>query len=330
MRRISLLYAAALALVISTACGLDKTSVPDGFTGPSEFGISLTMTASPELLARDGASQSTVAITARDSAGNTIANRGIRIFASTGRLSANEVTTGSNGVATVQYTAPGINDDVTVATISAAPTGNDIANFVPRRLDIALLGPSIPVAAFTWTPQSPAQFALTTFDGSGTTVGGRPCGSACTYEWNFGGEATATGIFETHRFQEQGTYRVTLTVTTSDGASASASNNVTVAAGVAPSGRIRFSPASPCVGQTVFFNASESSAANGAEVEEYEWDFGNGTFGASSPNSTTSVTYSAAGSYTVLLTVTDSNGLRTTATTTVTVRGLTGTPPSCS
>jgi len=318
MRRIYLSLFTAAALVASTACGIDKTTAP-GMSGPSEFGTSLVLTASPELLPRDGVSQSTIAITVRDSSGNLLANRSLRVGASAGRLSASEVTTGSGGIATVLYTAPSVNEDVNLVTIQAAPVGNDWANSVPRSVDVRVVGPSIPVPAFTWIPQSPTQFALTSFDASGTKVGGVACGSACTYAWNFGGEDTATGQFVTHRFHEQATYPVTLLVTTAAGASASVTNNVTVGAGVNPSGRIRFSPTSPCTNQTVFFNASESTAANGAEVAEYEWDFGNGS-AVTTTTATANTTYVGAGTYTVLLTVVDSNGLRGTVSTPVTVR----------
>jgi PKD repeat protein len=328
MRRIFLLCAATLALLASTACGLEKTSTPDGYSGPSEFGISLTMTASPELLPRDGVSQSLVAIMVRDSSGNPIANRAVRVSASAGRLSAGEVTSGTNGVATVTFTAPGANEDVDLATILVAPSGTDWASSMPRALEIRIVGASIPVPSFVWTPVAPARFALTAFDASATTVGATRCGAACTYAWDFNGEASASGQSVTYRFQNEGTYRVTLTVTTPNGTWATASNNVTVGAGVRPTAVIRVSPASPCVDQAIFFNASESTAASGAEIAEYEWDFGDGTT-QSTASSTASQTYSRTGTYTVLLTVFDSNGLRGSATVAVVVRGPTtsGTPP---
>jgi PKD repeat protein len=329
MRRIHLSLFAAAALIASTACGIDKTSAP-GMSGPSEFGTSLLLTASPELLPRDGVSQSLIAITVRDSTGAPLANRLIRVAASAGRLSAAETTTGSTGVATVQYTAPGVNEDVNLVTVSAAPAGNDWANSVARHVDVRIVGPSIPTPSFTWTPTAPARFALTLFDGSGTRVGGKACGASCAFTWTFSGEGTETGQTVSHRFQEEGTYPVTLTVATADGASASVTNNVTVGPGVNPTARVRFSPVSPCTNQSVFFNASESTAANGADVAEYEWDFGNGTPITRTATATTSTTYTAAGAHTVLVTVIDSNGLRATVSTNVTVRAPVAPATSCS
>jgi len=327
MRRNVLRFATTLALLASTACGLEKTATPDGYSGPSEFGLSLTMAASPDLLPRDGRSQSIVTVMVRDSSGNPKANQTVRVWSTAGRLSASEVTSGSTGAAMVVYTAPGLNEDVNGATISAVPAGSDFANAAPRFVEIGLVGSSLPVPSFVWTPASPARFAQTGFDASATTVGGTRCGTACTYAWDFSGEATATGTFVTYRFQNEGTYRVTLTVTTPDGTSASVSNNVTVTAGVRPTAVIRFSPTSPCIDATVFFNASESTGANGAAIEEYQWDFGNGTV-QHTLSSTTEMAYSVSGTYVVLVTVVDSNGLRSSASVNVTVRPRTGTPPA--
>jgi PKD repeat protein len=319
MRRNFLLFTATLALLASTACGLEKTPTPGSYNGPSEFGLALTMTASPDILPRDGRSQSIIAITLRDSSGKPVPNQTVRLWTSSGQLSAGEVTSNSNGVSTVVYTAPGVNEDVDGATISAVPVGTDFGNSVARYVSIGFVGSSIPVPSFVWTPLSPVRFALVSLDASATTIGGNRCGSACTYSWDFSGEATATGEFVPYRFQNEGTYRVTLTVTAPNGTSASASNSVTVTAGTRPTPILRFSPASPCATQQVFFNASESTAANGAEIAGYEWDFGDGTT-LSTEAATATNTYARAGTYTVLVTVIDSNGLRASATASVVVR----------
>lgn len=329
MRRIFKLFALALALLAGTGCGIDKTPTPDGFSGPSEFGIALTMAASPELLPRDGASQSVIAITLRDTSGNPIGNRAVRVAASAGRLAATEVTTGSNGVATVLFTAPGVNEDVQLVTIQAAPSGTDWAVSVPRSVEVRIVGAAMPVPRFNVTPAADlARFQLALFDATATTAsaGGPRCGTDCTFAWDFGGEATATGESVSYRFREERTYLVTLTVTTrSGGTSASTSKTVTVGAGTLPTAALRISPTSPCINQTVFLNASESKAANGAEIREYQWDLGNGTrFTAES--ATSDVSFPVTGSYTVLLTVVDSNGLRGSTTGTVTVRGPTTAP----
>src|SRR5687768_7443543 len=70
-------YALRLALCVtagalSVACGIDKATAP-ALTGPSEFGLSVTMSANPDHLPRDGASQSTVTLTVRDENGRPLA-----------------------------------------------------------------------------------------------------------------------------------------------------------------------------------------------------------------------------------------------------------------
>lgn len=65
------------------------------------------------------------------------------------------------------------------------------------------------------------------------------------------------------------------------------------------------------------FNGSTSTAAGGATVASYQWDFGDGSPRATGVNA--SHTYAAAGTYTVSLTVTDSRGAMNTVTAPVAV-----------
>jgi PKD repeat protein len=65
-----------------------------------------------------------------------------------------------------------------------------------------------------------------------------------------------------------------------------------------------YSPENPVVNQTITFNASSSYDPDGT-IENYEWDFGDGTNGG---GEIVNYSYCAAGNYTVNLTVTDDNG----------------------
>lgn len=69
------------------------------------------------------------------------------------------------------------------------------------------------------------------------------------------------------------------------------------------------------LGQSVTFDGSGSNDSDGA-ITSYAWDFGDGTNGV---GVTANHTYGAAGSYTVVLTVTDDDGATGTATTSVEV-----------
>ena len=64
---------AALTLVSVAACIQDGAE-PGAFSGPSELGLSLALTASPDRLPLDGASQSVIGVHARDENGNNVAN----------------------------------------------------------------------------------------------------------------------------------------------------------------------------------------------------------------------------------------------------------------
>jgi len=98
-----------------------------------------------------------------------------------------------------------------------------------------------------------------------------------------------------------------LTVTDSNGLSDTTTSQVTVtAANVPPSANIESNTASGNAPLAVNFNGAASSAVGPATITSYLWEFGNGE-SATSANAST--TYTAAGTYIVSLTVTDSNGL---------------------
>lgn len=81
-----------------------------------------------------------------------------------------------------------------------------------------------------------------------------------------------------------------------------------------PVARFTYSPESPRIGETVTFDASESFDPEGTIVE-YAWDFD----GMSATDMIVNYTYSAEGTFTITLTVTDDDGLTDTATADITV-----------
>ena len=62
------LASAALAACMGAGCGLSEQDRPPA-AGPSEFGQSISVAASPDRISQDGVSQSTVQVTVRDSQG---------------------------------------------------------------------------------------------------------------------------------------------------------------------------------------------------------------------------------------------------------------------
>ncbi len=117
-----------------------------------------------------------------------------------------------------------------------------------------------------------------------------------SYEWNFGDGGTSTQANPSHTYTAAGSYTVSLKVTNAYG-----SETVTGSVNFAP--RAAFTPASKVIqlGQAVAF----SNTSTGTAPLSYQWDFGDGT---SSTQASPSHTYTAAGSYTVKMTVTNAYG----------------------
>ena len=332
MRHISTACAGLLAAAVTLAGCTMKKDEPPPLAGPSEFSTSVAITISPDVLSQDGASQSVVTVNARDSNGQPLRNVALRaeiIVNGTpqdfGSLSARTIVTGTDGRATLVYTAPpspaAAVDAFTIVDIGITPIGNDFGNSTMRVASLRLvpttivLPPDGLVPRFTFTPSTPQDHGTILFDASTSQApSNNPIAS---YNWNFGDGRTASGRTVSHEYSGPGTYIVQLTVVDSYGRSASTSQSLAVTAGVNPTATFAFSPSDPIPGSTVFFNASASRAAPGRTIVSYEWDFGDG---ASGSGVTASRRYPLAGSYTVTLVVTDDAGRRGVASQTVPVK----------
>jgi len=132
-----------------------------------------------------------------------------------------------------------------------------------------------------------------------------PDGSVVSYFWDFGDGTNASGVVVEHAYTDDGNYTVTLTITDDDGATASASTTKT-ALNQNPSSQFTYSPDSPIAGETVIFDASNSSDTDGYIVD-YTWNFGDGNITTSAASVVTHI-YAMEGNYTVVLTVTDDDG----------------------
>ncbi|AMM21989.1 hypothetical protein AX769_19865 [Frondihabitans sp. PAMC 28766] len=170
---------------------------------------------------------------------------------------------------------------------------------------VVVTAPTPPTASFTSTPTN----LSAAFDASGSSD---TSGTITSYAWDYGDGTTGTGVTSTHAYTAAGTYTVKLTLTDSNGSTASSSAQVSVTKALVPP------TASFTATQTnlaAAFDATGSSDTNGT-ITGYAWDFGDGTTGT---GATPGHTYVAAGTYTVKLTVTDSNKLTGTASQSVTV-----------
>lgn len=137
------------------------------------------------------------------------------------------------------------------------------------------------------------------FDGTGSSD---PDGDALSYAWDFADGNTATGEMVTHTYSATGTYTASLTV--SDG---ELSDTATVAITVREDSTDTNNPptasfTTEVLDRTVHF--TDTSADDGM-ISSWSWDFGDGT---TSTNQNPSHTYTADGTYTVTLLVTDDEG----------------------
>nr|MDO8111174.1 PKD domain-containing protein [Candidatus Sigynarchaeota archaeon] len=158
-----------------------------------------------------------------------------------------------------------------------------------------------PVAAFSVNASTiiagqSVQFTFTGFGGN----------EPSNYQWDFG-DGTTNGTTEnpTHQYTTAGTFTVVLSVTDMDGDSNSVTqiNCITVAGDLIPSAAFTGTPTSIIAGQLVTFTHSGS---NGDTPTAYQWDFGDGTSNGTTENPVHQ--YSTAGTFTVILTITDADG----------------------
>jgi len=323
-------FVALLAAVTAAACTVSETNPPP-LAGPSELGLSLTLSAKPDVIYQDGAAQARVEITARDANGQPKRDVDLRVeitqggyLADFGTLSPGKnVSTGSDGKAVLTYTAPPpplqpVDTGHNIITLAVTPLGTDYRNATVRTVDIRLVpvGVIVPptdmVAGFTMSPATAAELDNVAFN-AGT------CGSATTdctkgsivgYAWDFGDGTTGTGMVATHQYSRAGVYVVTLTVSDALGRAVSATKTCTVTASAAPKADFTFSPTAPVPLVLMYFNASTSTAAAGRTIVSYQWNWGDGGQSPERAVPTEDHIYNAEGDYTVTLTVVDDAGRR--------------------
>ncbi|NQW03562.1 MAG: PKD domain-containing protein [Acidobacteria bacterium] len=331
MRRRLLTTCLVVSGVVGTSCSVESVTTPLP-TGPSELAISLVLSATPDVIRQDGTAQSTIQVLARDAFAQPMAGLSLRLetlanglLVDFGVLSSKTMITGSDGRASVTYVAPGppppaAQSDVLV-TIRAIPIGTNYASAQARTVDIRLTRPGVilppngtPQPSFFASPSASAENEPVFFDASAS----RDDGQIVSYVWNFGDGEEGTGRLRSHTYKLAGTYSVTLTVTDDRGLSAStapASHTVQPAAN--PVAAFTISPTNPRVGTSIVFNAAISSVATGRQIVAWDWEFGDG-------HQATGVapihTFTAASTFTVVLTVTDNTGRKGVTSTTVVVQ----------
>jgi len=130
-----------------------------------------------------------------------------------------------------------------------------------------------------------------------------PDGDPITYFWDFGDGATSTDMNPMHIYTVIGTYTVTLTVTDDQGATDTTTTTIEVT-NTPPLADFTYNQPFPEFCEPVYFYDA-SYDPDWCDSWTYYWDFGDGE---SSTDMNPVHTYSASGTYTVTLTVTDGYG----------------------
>ncbi|MFC2081932.1 PKD domain-containing protein [Candidatus Bipolaricaulota bacterium] len=184
-----------------------------------------------------------------------------------------------------------------------------------------------PVAAFVYTPSSPAVSEWLRLDASSSYDAD---GTIASYRWTFSGGTTDTGSVVYRQFTTPGFHTVTLMVTDNRGLTNSVSRQIQVGFSQqkSPVASFTYTPSAPAIGTMVSLNATSSYDPDGSIVS-YQWDL-NGDGVNDSSGATGQVRYLNAGLAVVRLTVIDNSGLSSSVSKTIVVSpsgsGSSGTP----
>ena len=185
-------------------------------------------------------------------------------------------------------------------------------------------GNAKPNAEFTSTPNVGEAPFTVSFDASGSSDSD---GYITSYQWTFGDGESGSGASTSHTYDDSGTHEVWLMVADNNGATDTATTTIqATASNVPPVASFSASPTSGEAPLEVSFNASASHDSDGSIVS-YVWVFGDGENGS---GATATHTYSAVGTYSAQLTVTDDDGVTDSTSRSIQVSPVPNIPPTAS
>lgn len=210
-------------------------------------------------------------------------------------------TTGTGIRATQIFRTPGVKSVSLTVTDSVGATASSI-----QAISVSASTPPTPAFTFSPTPVGVNQTIFFNAAASRAATGR----TLVSYDWDFGKGLTATGITVSKVFDTPGSFVVTLKVTDDATAFATTTQTVTVTgnngAG-APTAKLVVSPSTLLTTSTnVNFDASTSTPAS-APIVTYNFNWGDGS-STSQSGAIAQHQFAKAGTYVVLLTVTDSEG----------------------
>lgn len=160
-----------------------------------------------------------------------------------------------------------------------------------------------PIPKITVTPTSGGKNTNFIFD---ATDSSDPGGVIATFRWEFGDGSTANGRITTHKYGAAGRYVVTLTVTDRDNSSNQTTRTIEVENGLAPIPHFSISPESGDIDTLFRFDATPSKDNDGS-ITKIEWKFDDG---ATAVGVIVTHRFRTSGTFEVVLTVTDNDGLK--------------------
>jgi len=169
---------------------------------------------------------------------------------------------------------------------------------VCTRKEINVIDDLNPVANFSYSPLNPTDLEIITF----TDESDDSDGSIVNWTWNFGDGSTSNEQNPSHKYADDGTYLVNLTVTDDDGATNTIQKSIIVS-NIPPTASFGYSPLNPTDLDIIQF--TDSSSDSDGSIVNWTWNFGDGSI---SYEQDPTHQYADNGVYNVTLTVTDDDG----------------------
>jgi type IV pilus assembly protein PilY1 len=196
-----------------------------------------------------------------------------------------------------------------IYTVTLTVKDHDGSTDTITATDLITIFDSGPTSSFTASPTSGVEPLTVNFSDTSSADDG-----IVSWSWNFGdGVSSLEHQNPAHTYTRDGTYKVTLTVEDADGDMHSSTVAITVSDSDPTAGIIADLTSG---NEPLIVNFQDSSVSNDGIVS-WSWDFGDGS--TSSFQNPPAHEYIREGTYTAMLTVTESDGDTDTATVTVTV-----------
>ena len=157
----------------------------------------------------------------------------------------------------------------------------------------------LPIVDFSWTPLYPTDLEYVNFTCFGYDIDG----NIVNYTWDFGDGNISYEKNPSHRYGDDGVYKVMLTLIDDDFALQNLTKEIIIY-NVKPVANFFYSPSYPIPNRNITFNASLSYDLDGY-IANYTWNFGDGNI---SYGKVVKHQYSKHGVYEVILTVYDDDG----------------------